>query len=176
MADHKITSILKGCFKNDRKSQKELYRQFHGFAMGICYRYTNSREACMDLVNRSFLKLFQSMYQANGNFREHSVILLKVQFKSILISTCIDYYHNIKATGNNQRNVIGEPLDKPIEAIRELSPIYRMVFNLFVIEGYGHRKISGMLGISIRDSEICLSEARRYLKEQLKAINRLRHN
>lgn len=171
MAGHDITYLLKGCINNDRKCQKELYRQLHGFAMGICYRYANDR-TCVELVNKGFLKLLRSLHKADISRRTDYLPMVKERFRLILIRVCVDHYHENDMNAHDGRRMIEVHMDKPIEAIHSLSPLQRMVFNLFVIEGYRHIEIAEMLGISVSTSRACLSKARGHLKEQLK-LNQL---
>ncbi|WP_238354415.1 RNA polymerase sigma factor [Fulvivirga marina] len=169
MTGRNITFILNGCLNNDRQCQKELYRQLHGFAMSVCYRYADVEEQCVDLVNKGFLKLLNKLNQIHRNGDTDTMLLLKEQFKLILINICVEHYHKIKGISkDHDNNMSHEQLTgKPIEAIRSLSPINRMVFNLYAIEGYGHMKISKILGISLNDSQFCLMQARNQLREQV---------
>ncbi|UII34610.1 sigma-70 family RNA polymerase sigma factor [Fulvivirga ulvae] len=171
MAGHDITYLLKGCINNDRKCQKELYRQLHGFAMGICYRYANDG-TCVELINKGFLNLLRSLHTTDISGHTDYLLMVKERFRLILIRVCVDHYHENNRNGHDGSGMIEAYMGKPIEAIRSLSPLHRMVFNLFVIEGYGHVEISKMLGISLSASRDCLSKARGHLKEQLK-LNQL---
>ena len=169
-----IASILNGCLKRDRKCQNELYRQLYGFAMKVCCPYTTDNEECVELVNESFLKLFKN-FQLTEPSDSATRLLLKAQFKQILINTCVDYYHK---TGRNGSHCGGDSTGKlsdtePMEAIRSLPSVYRMVFNLFVIEGLSHIEISKMLDISENASQVYLTKARAYLKKILLNNNML---
>jgi RNA polymerase sigma factor (sigma-70 family) len=176
-----ITAILGGCRKNERNSQKELYNLLRGFAMKICYRYTNALEECEEIVNEGFVKLFKNIQQFDETRQEDTLLSLKGWFKRILINTCIDHYrkNNSSVNGhvlNHESESIpdrGETgidvlsYKEIIEAIRLLSPAYRAVFNLFVIEGLSHEEISQTLGISVGASKSNLSKARDNLRKLL---------
>lgn len=176
-----ITAILSGCRKNERNSQKELYNLLRGFAMKICYRYTNALEECEEIVNEGFVKLFKNIGQFDETRQEDTLLSLKGWFKRILINTCIDHYRkNNSSVNGHTLNHESESIPdhgetgidvlsykEIIEAIRLLSPAYRAVFNLFVIEGLSHEEISQTLGISVGASKSNLSKARDNLRKLL---------
>ena len=177
----KIISLLNGCRRNDRNSQKELYYLLRGFAMKICYRYTNSNEESEEIVNEGFVKLFKNIHQFDEHRQEDTLLSLKGWFKRILVNTCIDHYRKTNASVNGHLlNQESEAIPDQsetgidvlsykeiIEAIRLLSPAYRAVFNLFVIEGLSHEEISKKLGISVGASKSNLSKARDNLRKLL---------
>jgi len=149
--------------------------------MKICYRYTNRLEEAQELMNEGFVKLFKHIAQFDENRYPDVLTSLKGWFKRILINTCIDHYrknnstlngHYISSENENIADNSESGLDKLsykeiIESIRQLSPTYRTVFNLFVIEGLTHEEIANHLGISIGTSKSNLSKARENLKKIL---------
>ena len=173
--------MLWGCRNNNRSSQKELYELLKGYAMKICYRYQNHTDQAEEIMNEGFLKLFKNIQQFDENRHADISIALKGWFKRILINTCIDHYRKNASYLNGQ--VLSEETEKIadhsengldvmsykeiIEAIRELSPAYRTVFNLFVIEGMTHEEIGNHLGISVGASKSNLSKARENLRKIL---------
>ena len=177
----KIIALLNGCRKNDRGSQKELYYLLRGFAMKICYRYTNTLEESEEIVNEGFIKLFKNIHQFDETRQENTLLSLKGWFKRILVNTCIDHYRKVNSSINGHmlthesENIQdhGETgidvlsYKEIIDAIRLLSPGYRAVFNLFVIEGLSHEEISKKLGISVGASKSNLSKARDNLRKLL---------
>lgn len=184
----KITSLIEGCRANERGSQKELYYLLRGFAMKICYRYTDSKEESEELMNEAFVKLFKNVLHFD-EFRQQDVLIsLKGWFKRIVINTCIDHYrkkqssvngHVLTAESEQLRDHTETGLDmlsykEIIEAIRQLSPGYRTVFNLFVIEGLSHEQISKQLGISVGASKSNLSKARENLRKLLQTKSSIR--
>jgi RNA polymerase sigma-70 factor (ECF subfamily) len=184
----KITVLLHGCRQNDRNSQKELYYLLRGFAMKICYRYTNTQEESEEIMNEGFVKLFKNIAQFDENRQEDTLLSLKGWFKRILVNTCIDHYRKLNASVNghmlsHESEAIpdhGETgidilsYKEIIEAIRLLSPGYRAVFNLFVIEGMSHDEIAGVLGISVGASKSNLSKARDNLRKLI--VNKTHYN
>ena len=183
-----ISALIAGCRGNERTSQKELYQLLKGYAMKICYRYQNHPEEVEEIMNEGFLKLFKNINQFDESRHTVIDIALKGWFKRILINTCIDHYRK-NATYLNGRPVSEETeniadraetgQDKLsykdiIEAIRELSPAYRTVFNLFVIEGLKHEEIAEQLGISVGASKSNLSKARENLRKILSKKNEVK--
>lgn len=185
----KIAALLDGCRKNDRNSQKELYYILRGFAMKICYRYTNHTEDSEEIMNEAFMKLYKKVDQFDEFRQDDSLLSLKGWFKRILVNTCIDHYRKNRSSVSG--HILGEESDKLpdhsengldvlsykeiISAIKLLSPAYRTVFNLFVIEGLSHEEISKKLGISVGASKSNLSKARDNLRKLLLSKSHSNH-
>lgn len=178
----KISVLLSGCRSNERASQKELYYLLRGFALKICYRYTNKNEESEEIMNEAFVKLFKNIQQFDENRHPDSLLALKGWFKRILVNTCIDHYRKNQSMVNGHMLITSENeqiSDKSengidvlsykeiIMAVRSLSPAYRTVFNLFVIEGLSHEEISKKLNISVGASKSNLSKARENLRKLL---------
>lgn len=171
-----LDPILKGCLKNDRKSQKMLYRHFFGYAMSICIRYTRNENEALEVLNDAFMKVFINL----KNFdRSRS---FKSWFRRILINASIDHLKkemkhrhleriaeyeltNQEPAGDHQIQH-----DELISLVQRLTPAYRSVFNLYVMDGYNHQEIAEMLGISEGTSKSNLAKARMNLREMLKKI------
>lgn len=176
---HQISSLITGCCNNDRNSQRDLYHWLYDYAMKICYRYVNRTEEAEELVSESFIKLFRSIQQFDGNRNGETEALLKGWFKRIVVNTCIDQLRRthlklvsqeISEEGEIFMDTQETGIDKLmyqeiINAIRQLTPVYRTVFNLFVIEGFTHEEISAQLNISVGASKSNLSKARHNLRK-----------
>ncbi|WP_346766828.1 sigma-70 family RNA polymerase sigma factor [Pseudoflavitalea sp. G-6-1-2] len=177
----KVSTLILGCLANDRNSQKELYYLLRGFAMKICYRYTNEQHESEEIVNEGFVKLFKNIHQFDQQRQPDMLLSLKGWFKKILVNTCIDHYRKNHASvhghvlthesetipDNSETGIDVLGYKEIIEAIRLLSPAYRTVFNLFVIEGLSHEEIGQQLGISVGASKSNLSKARENLRKLL---------
>ncbi len=173
-----LNEHIRGCTLNKRESQKKIYNSFYTYAMTICNRYAGSEEDALEILNDSFLKVFKEInhfipaYQdVNNSF--------KGWLRKIVICTSIDHYrknlkHKLKTELNE--NVISlssfttgaiEKIshEEIIIAIQKLSPAYRAVVNLFIIEGYSHEEVSRMLDISIGASKSNLWKARQQLQK-----------
>jgi RNA polymerase sigma-70 factor (ECF subfamily) len=136
-------------------------------------------------VNEGFIKLFKNIHQFDETRQEDTLLSLKGWFKRILINTCIDHYRKTNSSVNghvltHESETIADQGEtgidmlsykEIIEAIRLLSPAYRAVFNLFVIEGHSHEEISQTLGISVGASKSNLSKARDNLRKLLQNKN-----
>lgn len=133
-------------------------------------------------MNEGFVKLFKNIGQFEENRHGEVLASLKGWFKRILVNTCIDHYRkkqstlqghhllsneseNIRDDGENGVDLLS--YKEIIQAIRALSPAYRTVFNLFVIEGLSHEEISKQLNISVGASKSNLSKARENLRKLL---------
>jgi RNA polymerase sigma factor (sigma-70 family) len=171
--EEQILSMLEGCRKGDRKSLEMLYKHFYGYAMGICLRYSRSRDEAIEILNDGFFKAMTNLdkYTTGLSF--------KGWLRRILINASIDYfrknekhYHNIDVSyiKNEQQkpDIFNQLSEKVIlEAIQSLPPSYKVVFNLFVIEGYKHEEIAHKLGISPGTSKSNLNAARTRLMKIL---------
>ncbi|MFD2533221.1 RNA polymerase sigma factor [Gracilimonas halophila] len=169
-----LADILKGCRKHRRESQKELYEMFYAYGMSITLRYADSRNQAAAVLNDAFMKVFENIrsYDTNRDF--------KPWFRRIVINTAINQYHKdrkrLQMTDplsgeddlfSEEHIISGISYDELIGMVQELSPAYRTVFNLYVIEGFKHEEIAGMLDISVGTSKSNLSKAKRNLRELL---------
>ena len=166
-----IINLLKGCLKNDRKSQRNLYQHYYGYGLSICFRYSEDRSEAVELLNESFMKVFKSLKQFD----------LSKQFRpwlrTIIINTCINNFRRKKIQFEEEKYhehqiateevISGISYQEIIEFIRKLPPAYRTVFNLYVIEGYKHEEIAEMLEISTGTSKSNLFKAKKRLRKIL---------
>jgi RNA polymerase sigma-70 factor (ECF subfamily) len=178
ISESEIAQLIKGCLKQSRSAQKIIYQTFYGFAMGICLRYASNRYDASEILNKGFLKVFTSI-----NRYDHRSAF-KVWLGEIMVNTSIGHYsNNIKTASFDDLDAAERTTkeewantklsyDDLLMKVQELSPGYRIVFNLYVIEGYSHEQISKMLNINIRTSESNLFKARRKLKEMFLKTNK----
>ncbi len=166
--------LLQKSVRGDRKSQEKLYRQFYGFAMVVCMRYTQSRDEALEIVNDSFLKVFTKgdLYDSKYPF--------KAWFRRIIVNTALDFYrsqqkhyfhenieeaYEVSSNDNSPLSQLNH--EEIIMLIQRLPSGYKMVFNLFVIDGFSHEEISNQLGISVGTSKSNLSRAREALRKMI---------
>jgi RNA polymerase sigma factor (sigma-70 family) len=175
-----LTYHVEGCALNKRESQKILYSSFYGYAMAICDRYTSKQDDAVEILNDGFLKVFKEIHHYKPAYAD-VVSSFKGWLRKIIVYTAIDHFrknqkHQIVTQLDNvvyQVSSVGEDaIDKLsyeeiIRAVQELSPGYRTVFNLFVIDGLSHEEISNQLNISVGTSKSNLSKARRQLQKIL---------
>jgi len=164
--------ILKGCKKGNRASQERLYKYYHPYGMSISLRYAQNRLEARDILNESFLKVFNKLGQYDKTQAFH------LWLRRIIINTAIDYYRKkqrkpLFMTIDNAFQIADDTtndfeLDSTINTLpilQQLSPAYRIVFNLYVMEGYKHQEIAEQLGISTNTSKSNLARAKQKLKE-----------
>ena len=176
-----LLHIIQGCLRANRGSQKEFYELFYGYAMGICLRYCTNHDDAIEITNDGFLKIYKALHTFNP---QHSNVeaSLKGWMKRIMINTAIDHLRK-----NNQRFLIAEISDHHFDTedavetsvdrmtykeilavIQQLSPVYRTVFNLHVLDGYKHEEIARQLKISVGASKSNLAKARMNIQKMLK--------
>ena len=150
-----------------------MFKHFYSFVMGICRRYAHHSDEASDILNESFLKVFNHIahYDTSKPF--------KTWMGKIVTNTAIDYYRaSLKFTQHDEieayehlsdgETVYGElAYHDLLVMIQSLSPAYRTVFNLYAIDGYSHQEIAELLGISVNTSKSNLHKARKKLQELL---------
>lgn len=180
LSAEELTYHVEACAANNRESQRKLYSSFYGYAMAICDRYAKKQEDALEILNDGFLKIFKEIHNYKPAYTD-VISSFKGWMRKIMIYTAIDHFRK------NQKHRMVTQLDNVvyhiptvhedaieklsyeeiIRAIQELSPGYRIVFNLFIIEGLSHEEISRQLGISPGTSKSNLSKARRQLQKIL---------
>lgn len=172
---HKFTidDLLEGCKRGERKCQEHLYKMQASRMMGVCMRYAKDRFEAEDMLQMGFVKVFQKIKEFRGEGSFEGWI------RRIMVNNAIEIYRK------NQRALtlvdIDEVYDEPqvtfdmngletkdlLRLIQQLAAGYRVVFNMYIIEGYSHKEIAETLGISEGASKSQLSRARSILKEKL---------
>ncbi|RDC66446.1 RNA polymerase sigma factor [Adhaeribacter pallidiroseus] len=169
-----IRPLIQGCLQQDREAQRKLYRNFYGYAMSICVRYSKSNEEAREVLNDGFMKVFTKIekYDTEKSF--------KGWLRRVMINTALDNYrHNYKhyhhrdleeADQETTAENITHQLSHTdlMQLVQRLSPGYRAVFNLYAIDGYTHEEIAEALDISVGTSKSNLSKARANLQAMLK--------
>ena len=168
--------LIKACIRQDRRGQQLLYQRYYGKLLGICMRYTGHKEEATDVLNRAFFKIFKKLdqYESTGPFGGW--------LSKIVFHTAIDYVR----TQAKYREVMDYNSEKEMEinpavidqlyaedlykSIQELPIHARTVFSLYVVDGYKHREIADLLGISINTSKSQLILARKRMRELLTSI------
>ncbi len=178
---YNVEDIVQGCINAKRESQKAFYKMFYGFSMGICMRYCSFQEDAVEVINDGFLKIFRQLH-AFAPKHESYESSLKGWMKTIFIHTAIDHYRKNNKNRFSmelndeqyvQADTDADAIDKMsykqiIALVQQLSPGYRAVFNLYVIDGYKHEEIATRLNISVGASKSNLSKARLNIQKMLK--------
>jgi len=178
--EKKLRKVIDGCLANDRRAQEQLFRTYYGRFIVVVLRYISDRDTAEEILQNGFIKIFDKLaiYDFKGSFDGW--------MRRIIVNTTIDHIRktkkNVLLSGldddfvqENEDHLIGEEevefiklkSDMALKAIQQLSPIYRMVFNLFVIENYSHREIAEKLGITQGTSKSNLAKAKIKLKQIL---------
>jgi RNA polymerase sigma factor (sigma-70 family) len=176
--------IIEGCAKHDRNAQKMLYDRYSRFLLGICMRYAEDKAEAEDILQDSFLKIFFNIkdFTGSGSFAGW--------LRKITVNTAITHYHkNLKhryhidieeyisvETGTESFEESFFSAEDLYKVLNELPAGYRMVFNLYAVEGYKHREIADMLGIDTNTSKSQYSRARAVLREKLEELGKLKDN
>jgi RNA polymerase sigma factor (sigma-70 family) len=177
-----IKDIITGCLKGNRRDQELLYRRHAAKLYAVCLQYSGNDEEARDILQEGFIKIFGNLvhYKHEGSFEGWvrrimvNTALEKYRSKHLLRRVDdIDQIQELDAEPDNDDYAGLQAVDL-MGIIRELPPKYRMVFNLFGIEGYSHKEISKMMNISEGTSKSNLSRARVILQRRVGSSTGLR--
>ena len=166
----KLFSLLKKCKKQDRKAQNALFQLGYSYAMSIALRYASDEDTAKNLTHEAFLKIFTQLDKYD------EALSFKGWMRRIVINTAIDYFrrerkhlyavdvHEIEEASEAEDAIAALSAAEIRNYISQLPPVYRTVFNLYVIEGYKHTEIATMLEISVGTSKSNLAKARKKLQ------------
>jgi RNA polymerase sigma-70 factor (ECF subfamily) len=170
-----LKKILKGCLAGNERDQELLYRRYSAKLYGVSLQYTGSYEEGRDVLQESFIKIFGNLhtYSGEGSFEGW--------MRRIVVNTALEkhrkryYLNKVEDLGNIAErpddsafaDTTGLEAGDLLDLIMKLPPKYRMVFNLYAIEGYTHREIAKMLSISEGTSKSNLSRARAILQRKV---------
>lgn len=170
-----LDHIIQGCLKDDRRCQEQLYKMFSTRMFGLCLQYANNYDDACDILQEGFIKVYRKMEQFRGKGSFEGWI------RRIIINTALERYrsqmHLYPLTDNavNKDEMVYEEVFEKLSAsdlvklVQELPPRYRMVFNMYAIEGYSHKEIAEMMGIAVGTSKSNLSRARDILQRKYKS-------
>jgi RNA polymerase sigma factor (sigma-70 family) len=169
--------IVEGCIRNERKAQEQLFKMFYGKMLVVCMRYTVDQDSAQDILQEGFIKVFEKVgtFDFKGSFEGW--------LRRIIANTAIDSLRKNKKKPLLMENdndfvteVVNPMEDAEIDSFRELktevamqaiqllSPAYKAVFNLYVLEEYTHKEIGEILGISEGTSKSNLAKAKQNLQ------------
>lgn len=168
------SDLIKGSIAGDRRMQEELYRRFAPKMYAVCLRYANNANDAQDLLQEGFIKVYKNLhrFRAEGSFEGW--------VRRVFVNTSIEHFRKksaqLSSVSEKEENTIEDSditaLDSLAEKdiinlVQELSPGYRTVFNLYVVEGYSHKEIGDMLGISEGTSKSQLARAKSILQKKI---------
>jgi len=165
--------LVSACANRERWAQKVLYEEYYSKMMGVCLRYAKNEDEALDILHEGFIKVFKHIEKYKPGTS------LSAWIRRIMVNTAIDYYRKAVRRRTEdldqafdistpEADAISQCTEKEIlAAVQQLSPAYRAVFNLYVLEGYSHKEIADMLDITESTSRSNLVKARLKLKETL---------
>ncbi len=166
-----LDQLIEKCKKNDTKAQSELYKLFSRKLFALCLKYSRNRAEAEDNLQDSFLTIFGKI----GQFEHKGAF--EGWIKRITINTALQRYR-----GQGILNIVDEEnisdveieddgrelsIDFLLSCIQELPDRYRLVFNLYALDGYSHKEIASMLEITTGTTKSNLARARMILKEKI---------
>lgn len=166
--------LIQACVAKERWAQQQLYETHYGVLMGVCVRYANGQDDAMDILHEGFIKIFRNIHKYQPGTS------LGAWMRRIVVNTAIDYYRKqtrrrtedieqaYGVSANDSGPVSQLSVQEILSCIQQLSPAYRAVFNLYIIEGYSHKEIAKILNITESTSRSNLVKARIKLKAMLK--------
>lgn len=167
-----IQRLIAGCKKNDRRAQSQLYGHFYRAMATLCTRYTKNEQDASEILNNGFLKIFKNINQFDPG-----KAVLYTWMRRIMIHSAIDFLRKQRVTFtsslsdiNEEKGVENEVIqnmdaDELLRLIRQLPAGTQAAFNLYIVDGFTHREIAEMIGISEGASRWHVSEARKQLKQ-----------
>ncbi|MCK8480566.1 RNA polymerase sigma factor [Psychroserpens algicola] len=175
-----LEQLIKACKKHNLKAQSQLYQMYKDDLFTLCLKYCRNKEEAQDNLQDAFLEIFGKIktYKGVGSFEGW--------IKRITINKAIDKYKKDSHLNIVINNDILEdqslmdmealehiPLDLILKHIQDLPPQYRLVFNLYELDGYSHKEISKLLNISISTSKSNLHRAKTILQTKMQNSTRV---
>ncbi len=175
------TEIITACIRKDGKAEFELYRLCYSYLMSICLRYTNNREEAKEMLNMGFFKILTNLekYQLETSF--------KAWVNKVMVNTLIDEYRKKKVHKEHVQYVEDyEKIEEDTQVnsalvkmdveqihtlIMKLPPVSQKVFNMYAIDGFSHKEIAEVLGITEGTSRWHLNFSRQKLQKMILQIN-----
>ena len=176
-----LSHIIQGCKNNDNRYQKVLYEQFYGYSLKVVFRYIYKYDNAVDVVNDGYVKLFRNFKNFKCENEEDITKIFMGWLRRIMVNTAIDelrkqnmmpdigaipddIWEEPDRSGNADQAVLYKEL---VSQVKKLPPSYRVVFNMYVIDGFTHQEIADQLGISVGTSKSSLSKARIHLQKYI---------
>ena len=177
--DSDLLSVIEACQTNDPQAQRTLFRQFYSYAKSVCMRYMANADEADDVLNESFLKVFQHLHSYD------TTLPFKAWLRTIVVNTAISYhrkYHKLD-TVTNQSALTGAVYDTPVAdtivdqisaddilaLVQQLPPMQRTVFVMHVVDGYSLREVADTLNANEATIRSHFLRARLRLQELVSA-------
>lgn len=171
-----LNELIKRCIDNDPVAQKDLYDLYAPKMWMVCMRFGKNQMMAKDLMQEGFIRIFTQLdkYNGQGSF--------EAWMRRVIVNTSINYYkknlqrqkyevdadeaYDLKQSEASALDKISS--EELLKLLEKLPDGYRMVFNLYAIEGYSHKEIADMMGITESTSKSQLSRARSFMQDLLK--------
>jgi RNA polymerase sigma-70 factor (ECF subfamily) len=173
ITDKEIALWVSQCLDQNRSAQEKLYKHFYPLFMPLCMSYVSNNDDAIDIYNRAFLKVFNSLHQFNddgplGGWIRRIIVNTAIDFlrkeKKKMFDTPIEEAYDQKIDSDALSQLTSNEI---LDLFRFLPPAQRLVLNLYIVEGYAHAEIAEELGISIGTSKWHLNQGRRLLQEKI---------
>ena len=169
--------LIEGCRKGDRRAQKELYDTYSRKMMGVCLRYVDDRETARDLLQDGFVKVFTGLdsYAGSGSFegwmrRIFVNCALEYLRRSDVLREATDLENTAELIHPDSSAISDLSAAELMRLVSELPTGFRTVFNMFAIEGYSHKEIGEMLGITESTSRSQYTRAKQLLQRRIREL------
>ena len=175
-----LHDIINGCMQNNHRDQRHLYEQYYGYSLKIVFRYIYRYDKAVDVVNDGFVKVFGKLDKFHCESSQNIEMMFRGWLRTIMINTAIDrlrkdnFLPEIGLTNEIWIEDKSQSADQAllykeiINEIKKLPPGYRVVFNMYVIDGFTHQEIANQLKIEVGTSKSNLSKAKVLLKNFIK--------
>ncbi len=170
----RLKEIVRGCIINNRQSQSELYKMFSSKMYGVCLRYAGNSFDAQDILQDGFVKVFENLKgfkwdgSLEGWMKRIFVNLALDKYRSRITTLSVDEMNQDKDFTDKEATALDTMSEKEILAlIKQLPDQYRLVFNLYVIDGHSHNEIAQILDIGVSTSRSNLARAKTILKEKI---------
>ena len=175
--------LIKGCVSGNPRAQKQLYDTFSGKMMGVCLRYCKSEEVAQDALQEGFVKVFSKLseFKMDGSFEGW--------IRRIMVNTSLDILRKDKKHAfhadvdevsfllPDNETITGDlAAQELLKLLNTLPDGYRVVFNMFAIEGFSHKEIAEHLGVTENTSKSQYSRARAYLRDCIERLEQRENN
>ena len=173
MTESELQQHIENCRSGNRTSQERIFGQFRNYALTVCSRYAATHEEAKEVLNDAFFKIFTKIDRYNP------AMSFKGWLHRIVVNTAIDRYRTRINQPRHEEISRAESVEIELEVVEQLtreeifkmvqhlSPAYRTVFNLYVVDQFTHPEIANLLGITEGASKSNLSKARQHLKRML---------
>ena len=176
-----VLQWVQDCRKGSTRAQHKLFKYFYGTVMSVCMRYAGSTDEAADMLNEGFLKVFSNLdkYENSGSFEAwlkrvvcNAALDYRRRYDKNVEFLDIDEIQEVHLSDYNVNDAISKiSSNEIVRLIQQLPPVTRMVFNMFLFEGFSHREIAQQLNITENTSAWHVNNARNRLKEELKQFD-----